>query len=68
MGDGNVSGPDDTRQDIAISARATLLSVLIFILLGTRVKHGKAEASQGMEEQWLLLPRCERSTSLSCLP
>lgn len=42
--------------------------VLIFILLGTRVKQGKAEASQGMEEQWLLLPGCERSTSLSCLP
>lgn len=68
MGDRNVSGPDDTCQGIAVSARATLLSVLIFILLGTRVKQGKAEASQGMEEQRLLLPGCERSTSLSCLP
>lgn len=68
MGDRNHSGPDNACQDIVISAHATLLSVRIFSLLGILVKKkGKAEASQGTEERWLLLPRCARLTSLSCI-
>lgn len=41
VGDRNHSGPENTCQDIVISAHATLLSMLIFILLGIPVKKGE---------------------------